>query len=62
MVDILELACEPACGGLDDLRVTQQVEDGDAQTGRHLEQRQVAGDSLDLDPMSRPAPCRLAWQ
>jgi hypothetical protein len=43
-----------ACGGLDDLRVTQQVEDGDAQTGRHLEQRQVAGNSLDLDPMSRP--------
>jgi hypothetical protein len=34
VVDILELACEPACGGLDDLRVTQQVEDGDAQTGR----------------------------
>jgi hypothetical protein len=41
-----------ACGRrLDDLRVTEQVEDRDPQTGSHLEQRKISLDPFDLHPV-----------
>ena len=55
VLDAFEPAGEPAHGGLDDLRVTEEIEDRDPQAGRHLEQRQLPRHALDLDPMRRRA-------